>query len=355
MDKYRYDGTKLIYHMDRVYDHFEKGIRIAPIYIDLGVTSVCNSNCIYCYAIHQKKLGEILPADLVLKIMADAPKLGVKALSVTGDGEPTLNPILYKAVQVGKEAGLDLSVCTNGVLLDKYRTDVLLANNIWLRFNLSAGTREGYKTVHRKDNWDVVSENIREAVRIKREKGYTCTIGLQMVLVPQCLNEVIPEVQFALDSGVDYLVIKQYSDTNCKDMVQVDRDWYKDENTINLLKRAENMSTKDTQIIIKWGLMTWHNDKPYKKCLDVPLLIEISGTGKVYPCGYHFRNPKFEMGDLHKQSLKEIIESEQYWEVIRYCREDIVLGIDCFGNCRHDRCNEFLWNYLDKPLHLNFI
>lgn len=354
MDKYRYDGHKVIYHMERVYEHFRDGKRIPPIYIDLGVTSICNSNCIYCYAIHQKKLGEILPEEIVYKIMEDAPKLGVKSLSVTGDGEPTLNPCLYKAVRIGKDNGLDLSVCTNGVLLDPEKLDTLLATNVWLRFNLSAGTREGYLLVHRKDNWHIVKKNIQDAVRIKREKGYKCTIGLQMVLVPQCFDQIIPEAKFAAETGVDYLVIKQYSDTGCLDMVQVERDWYKNKELNSILKEAEAMSNEVTQIIPKWDLMRW-DSKPYKHCWDIPLLIEISGTGKVYPCGFHFRNPKYEMGDLHKQSLKEIIDSEKYWEVIKFCREDLVIGKDCIGNCRHDKINEFLEDYMDVPEHLNFI
>ena len=341
--------------MDTVHKHFRDGVRIPPIYIDLGVTSVCNSNCIYCYAIHQRKLGEVLPTDVLLKVMRDAPRLGVKSLSITGDGEPTLNSSLYCALLTGKEAGLDLSVCTNGVLLDPEKLDILLATNVWLRFNLSAGTREGYLRVHRKDNWEQVKKNIQDAVRIKKERGYKCTIGLQMVLVPQCYDQIIPESEFAVDTGVDYLVIKQYSDTGCSEMVQVERDWYKNGELNATLKKAEGMSNQVTQVIPKWGLMQWHNDKPYNHCYDIPLLIEISGSGKVYPCGYHFRSPLFEMGDLLKQDLEEIITSEKYWEVIRYCREDMVVGKECVGCCRHDRTNEFLNNYLHPPEHLSFI
>jgi MoaA/NifB/PqqE/SkfB family radical SAM enzyme len=355
MDKYAYDGTKLLWHMDTIHKHFRDGQRIPPIYIDLGITSVCNSDCIYCYAIHQKKLGEVLPRDVYLKIMADAPKLGVKSLSITGDGEPTMNKHLYEGLIVGKNAGLDLSVCTNGVSLNSDRIDILLATNVWLRFNLSAGTREGYLRVHRKDNWEAVKKNIQDAVRIKRERGYKCTIGLQMVLVPQCYEEILPEAKFAVDTGVDYLVIKQYSDTGCSDMVQVDRDWYKNSTLNFTLKQAEAMSNEVTQIIPKWDLMVWGKDKPYMHCWDIPLLIEISGSGKVYPCGYHFRRPEYEMGDLLKQDLGEIINSEKYWEVVRFCREGLVIGKDCVGNCRHDKTNQFLENYMTPPEHLNFI
>lgn len=341
--------------MDRVYDHFERGKRVPPIHIDLGVTAACNSDCVYCYAKFQQHKGEVLNKDVFLGFMAEAPKVGIKSVALIGDGEPTLNPALYEAVVIGKRNGLDISVGTNGIALTPEKIDVLLANCVWIRFNLSAGTRDGYKFVHGFDNWERVSNNIREAVRIKKEKGYTCTIGLQMVLVPQCVNEVIPEAKFAIDSGVDYLVIKQYSDPGCTKMAQVERQWYETEQTKALLKQAELMSTDKTDIIIKWGLMSFHNNKPYKHCVDLPLLIEGSGTGKIYPCGYHFRNPKYEMGDLNHQSIGEIINSDRYWEIIGHMREEHIVGRDCRGACRHDRTCEFISNYLNKPKHINFI
>jgi MoaA/NifB/PqqE/SkfB family radical SAM enzyme len=355
MDKYNYDGHKLIYHMDRIYDHFERGKRIAPIHIDMGATATCNSDCIYCYAKHQGHKGEILDRKVFLDLMHDAPRLGVKSIAIIGDGEPTLNPALYEAVVEGKSSGLDLSIGTNGIFLDPDKIDCLLANCVWIRFNLSAASRWKYKKVHGKDNWGRVKQNIIETVRIKKYRNYKCTIGLQMVLVPQCIDQVIPEAKFALESGVDYLVIKQYSDPACSKMVGVDRDWYGNKKTQSILKRAERMSTKDTQIIIKWGLMQFHDNKPYKHCVDLPLLIEISGTGKVYPCGYHFRDEKYCFGDLNTQSLKEIIESDKHWELIRYMREEYVVGKDCHGACRHDRTCEFINNYLNRPEHINFI
>lgn len=341
--------------MDRVYQHFDKGERIAPIHIDLGVTATCNSDCVYCYAKYQQHKGEILDREAFLRFMAEAPRAGIKSVAIIGDGEPTLNPALYDAVKIGKDNGLDISVGTNGIALTPEKIDALLKNCVWVRFNLSAGTKEGYKTVHGKDNWDRVSQNIRDAVRIKREKGYSCTIGLQMVLIPQCIDEVIPEAKFAIDSGVDYLVVKQYSDPICDKMAQVDRNWYSDPKTQELLRQAEAMSNKATQIIIKWGLLQTHDNKPFKHCVDLPVLVEGSGTGKFYPCGYHFRNPKYEMGDLNKQSIGEILDSDRYWEVVRFCREEHIVGKDCHGACRHDKTCEFIWDYLQPVEHKNFI
>ena len=128
-----------------------------------------------------------------------------------------------------------------------------------------------------------------------------------------------------------------------------------DQSEVNsILKSAEEMSTKDTQIIPKWNIIH-SKGKMTGKCVDLPLLIEGSGTGKFYPCGYHFRNPKYEMGDLNKQTFQEMVESARYWEVIKDVKENLVVGRDCLGSCRHQKSNEFLNKYLDKPEHINFI
>lgn len=354
MDKYLMDGTKLLWHMPRVIDHYDNGKIVYPIHIDFGATATCNLDCCYCFAKHQKHFGEIFPREAFIKFMTDAPRLGVKSVAIIGDGEPTLNPALCEAVVAGKSNGLDISVGTNGVLLDPDKLDCLLANCVWLRFNLSAVNRKTYKKIHGRDNWEVVKRNIAEAVRIKKYRNYSCTIGLQMVLVPQCLDQVIPEAKFAIKTGVDYFVIKQFSDPDCKEIARFDMRFYDKQEVNKVLKQAEAMSTKKTQIIPKWNIIHSKGEMS-GKCVDLPLLIEGSGTGKFYPCGYHFRNPKYELGDLTKQTFQEMVESFQYWKVIKDVRDNLVVGVDCKGACRHLATNAFINKYLAKPEHINFI
>jgi len=349
------DSTKLLWHMDRVIDHYDLGKRVYPIHIDFGATATCNANCCYCFAKHQKHYGEIFPRKAFVDFMTDAPRLGVKSVAIIGDGEPLLNPALCEAVMVGKKNGLDISIGTNGIALTPEKADILLSRCVWFRFNLSAVSKEKYKDIHGVDKWETVKENIETAVKIKKAKGYQCTIGLQMVLVPACLDQVIPESKFAIEAGVDYFVIKQFSDPGNKDMVRFNMSFYDKDFVNGILREAEKLSTEQTQIIPKWDIIHMKGNKPYGNCVDLPLLIEGSGTGKFYPCGYLFRNPKYELGDLTKQTFQEMVESEHYWKVIKDVRDNLVIGKDCKGCCRHDATNSFVWKYLHKPEHLNFI
>lgn len=353
MKKYAFDSHKLIYHMDRVYDHYRDNKRIYPLHIDIGATKMCNAKCIYCYGIFQKMTGELIPRDVLVALFQDAPKLGIKSLTLTGDGEPTLNSAVYEAVEYGKRGGLDIGFATNGISLTSGKIKILLNSCTWLRFNLSAHDQLSYKTIHGVDAWNKVQANIWETVRLKRELKSKCTIGLQMVLIPEAEASVLPESLFAIATGVDYFVIKQYSDPGCDKMSPFDLNKY--DEMQRLLKVAEGMSNEHTQIVPKFTTIEAKGRRPYDHCVDCPLIFQISGSGKCYPCGYLFGDEEYCYGDLNKQSLKEILDSDRYWRIIHYMRHRFNVHTQCKGSCRHDKTNAFIWDYLHKPDHINFI
>ncbi len=360
-DKRMMDSTKIIHHMDRVREFYDEGKRIAPILINLGATKKCNANCVYCFGNFQgKDQVSSIAREPLLHLFYSAPELGIKALEIIGDGEPTLNPHIYSAMDVGKGGGLDMAFSTNGILLDdNTKRNNVLRNNKWMRFNLSTGTREGYKKIHRVDKFDKVVENINEIVKLKYIHGYECDIGLQCVFVPGLMNkDVVDLSKLALRTGVDYLVIKQCSlpeDNKKVSDVSFNVNDYDKPEVVDILKQCESMSTPKTNIVVKWNFMDISKRKPYNRCVDVPLLFQVSGDGKCYPCGYLFRDERYEYGDLNTQSLKEIIESDKYWNIVDTMINKFDVHTDCSGACRHDKINEFIWNYLQKPKSINFI
>ncbi len=351
--KRRMDGCKMLWHLETADRHFKNNERIAPIYIDMGATKMCNIKCVYCYGNYQKMTGEKIEESSLIKLFEDAPRIGIKGIGLIGDGEPTLNPALYDAMNAGKAKGLDIAISTNGVLLntDEKRENIL-RNCVWMRFNLSAGTREGYKKIHGVDRWNLVTDNIREMVKLKNKKDYDCEIGLQSVFIPGLMNdEIVKETEFALDAGVDYFLIKQCSlpDEGQSGMMQFDLKDYDDPEIQRALEMVESMSTDTTDIVPKWNLMELKGKRPYEGCLGIPFLLQISGNGKVYPCGNLFGryNDRYLMGDLHSNSMEEIIKSERYWEVIEQMKTFDVHR-DCKGQCRQDKINEFLYDYVSK-------
>lgn len=340
--------------MPRVIEHYTHGKRIAPIMIDAGITKICNIKCEFCYGIHQKMTGTMIPRDALLKLFTEAPGVGIKAISIVGDGEPTLNPAMTDAIKAGALSGLDMAVATNGVQMPDPMLGEIIPRLTWLRFNLSA-VDEGYAIVHGAPVWDKVKANIEKAVWVRNFTGAKCTIGLQMVLTEHAFEYVTREAKFAIDAGVDYFVVKQCSDPKNAKMVVPVAEWFDKPEVVNILKDAEFMSTDKTKIIVKFAAMATRYRRPYNHCLDVPLLFQMSGDGKCYPCGYLFGDERYCYGDITKQSIGEILESDQYWSVIEHMKTKFNVHTECAGHCRHQSTNQFIHNFINKPEHLNFI
>ncbi|MCK9395107.1 MAG: radical SAM protein [Methylobacter sp.] len=362
-ERFRFDGHKMLYHLDRI-QAWQNGQRFAPVHIDMGLTKFCNTACLYCYAVVQNMTkGTMIGREALLQFVGDCGKLGVKSLGFIGDGEPTLNPTLYDATVLAASLGIDTSMATNGLLLDMDRVHDLLKHMSYIRFNLSAGTPEGFRRVHQssENNFRLLVDKIRELVKIKKEHNYKCTLGLQMVLIPECFDEVLAEAELGAELGVDYFVIKHCSDSEYKE-IGIDYDAYLQIGDV--LKQAEKLSNDNYVVQAKWnkinaaGETNLYKDgyRKYDQCFGTPFLLQISGNGKIYPCGPFFNKERFYIGDLHEDSFYDLVtNSERYWQVHKDVAESVDVHKDCAIGCRQDYVNKFLWDLKNPPEHINFI
>ena len=342
--KYLFDGCKLIHHQDRLQD-FIDGKRIMPVHIDMGIHKNCNMRCIYCYGIKQKMSKEYIPEDRLLMLADDAKEAGIKSLAIIGDGEPTLNEGLYPFVNKLYELGVDCSVATNGILLTYDKLKVLAKSCKWLRFNIS-GVNEGYNKIHRgttiQDYYNLESL-VKSAVTMPNR---TATIGLQMVLIPECFDQVIPLAKKAVEWGVDYLVIKQFSDP--EEAIPVTFDIKKEYAKVESdLKYAASLSNDKTAIIVKWNAMkdsasiTGKKEWSFDNCIDLPFIFQISGDGGCYPCGYLFGERDYCYGNVCDTRLSDILNSDRYWDIINKVGRTPLEEL-CKGQCRHCETLKFM-------------
>lgn len=359
-DRYLMDGHKLYWHLDRVADWLE-GKRIVPLHIDVGLSKGCNIRCEYCFGTMQgnffKKGSEFyFPREPLLKYVREAGEAGVRSMAFIGEAEPLLNPYVYEAVVEAKEAGIDVALGTNGILLDAGRKgEEALEHLSWIRFNISAASEEAYRRIHRSREFSAAIEKIKFCIALKRKMKLSITIGLQMVLTPSTLDQAVPLAKLGKEIGVDYLVIKQCSDSVNNTLGIFNRldeyDGYEP-----YLKEAEGMSAEDYDVIVKWNKVTNRGKRNYDRCLGVPFLLYSSGDGSLYPCGIFFdgRKEEFKLGDMLQQSFKEIVESERYWNIINSIKK-IDVHKECYSNCRTHSINEFLWMMQKQTEHVNFI
>ena len=116
----------------------------------------------------------------------------------------------------------------------------------WVRFTVAAGKAESYAKIMYKGPehtqvFDRAMSHIKYAVDLKKRKKLKCTLGIQMVLMPEFRDEIIPFAKLALDLGVDYGVIKHCSDD---EFGTLGVDYGKYESMYDLLTKAEEMRAR---------------------------------------------------------------------------------------------------------------
>ena len=212
MDKLKIDSHKLMYHIPRLYQWY-KGENIYPIYIEIGLYGGCNHRCIFCAFDFLKYKSGALDVKCINKFILEAARKKVKAVLFSGEGEPLLHDRIIEIISFTKSKGIDVALSTNGVILDRERSNKILGHLTWLRVSLNTGTKKNYAFVHgtNKEDFNKVINNLEEAVKIKNMRKYDCTIGVQFLLIPQNYKEVSGLASILKDKGVDYLAVKPYS------------------------------------------------------------------------------------------------------------------------------------------------
>jgi len=361
------DGTKILWHRERV-EAWLRGERIAPITVDMALTRACNYRCEYCYGMLQENPRKPITREVMYRFLDDAAEIGVKGVSFVSDGESSVAPIFPDCIVRGSENGLSMAMGSNGYLVTREKLEKILPHLTYFRFNISAGDPKRYSEIHGvpEGHFHQVCQNIRDALEIKRAWKLPVTIGMQMVLMPQYADQILPLARLGRELLPDYLVIKHCSDDESGSLgvqYQGYRAMY------DLLHQAEALSTEEYLVKVKWSKIQDEGGRSYSQCFGPPFLIQLSGSGLVAPCGMLFgeKYRKHWIGNIVDSSFKEIWQSERYWEVMNQIaspRFDARTMCGCL--CVQHKVNQFLWALKQgevplkepagpMPMHMNFV
>lgn len=365
------DSHKLSYHYDRI-EAWENGEKIAPVSVDMALTRACGAMCSFCYAMVQEpqERTNIKEKD-ALNLADDFASVGVKGVSLISDGESTLSKAYVPFIQHAKNVGIDVGNATNGWEWEQDKIEQVLPSLTWVRFTVAAGTPEGYSKIMFKGPehthvFERAMKNIKYAVEFKKKNNLKVTLGIQMVLMPEFKDEILPFAKLAIELGVDYGVIKHCSDD---EFGTLGVDYEKYEDLYEDLNKAENLSNENTKIIIKWDKIKNGGIPSYNRFYGPQFLLQISGSGLVAPSGMFFnaRYSKFHMGNFCDERFIDIFNSDRYREIMNYLASESFDAQTMMGTLPIQHyVSEALDNHVkniakiekgegQKPLHVNFL
>lgn len=361
-DKYAIDSHKLSFHPTRVAqwieagDDLEKLKKIYPLYIEISPVGACNHRCTFCgvdYIGYQNIRWE---ADLLKQRLSEMAIKGVKSVMFAGEGEPLLHKELDDIIEHCAQVGIDSSITTNFVMLNEKNVYKIFKNASWVKISINAGTRETYSQIHRTkaDDFDKVLENMKLSVKTKKDNNFSCTLGAQMLLLPENKDEALTLAKIVKEIGLDYLVIKPYSQHLFSETKKYKNIDYKP--MLELEKELEKLNDEHFSVVFRSNTMkkleTGHS---YKKCYSTPYFwAHLMANGDLYGCSAYLQQSKFCYGNLKEMAFEAAWESEKRLTSITYVKEKLDIS-GCRANCRMDEVNGYLWRLKNPQNHDSFI
>jgi len=156
-------------------------------FIDLNITSKCNSTCLSCSIWKQK--GETLPSKYAVKFLYEVRPFSKpdSLFSVLG-GEPTLNPGLFNILRTFTKLGIKSSVVSNGYLLSNYNyaKEFVSAGPDKISFSL-----EGFEETNNKLRGENRFEQTIKAIQNLQKLNKNLSL-IQSIICKENINE-LPE------------------------------------------------------------------------------------------------------------------------------------------------------------------
>ena len=151
--------------MSRLKDSFQRTID----YMRISITDRCNLRCIYCMppeGLVPIEHKEILSYEEIVRILRVAVDIGVRKIRITG-GEPLVRKnVSYLIASIKNIEGIkDLSLTTNGVLLEQYAEELADAGIDRVNISLDSLRPDRYSEITRGGDIDIVLNGIEAAER----------------------------------------------------------------------------------------------------------------------------------------------------------------------------------------------
>jgi cyclic pyranopterin phosphate synthase len=362
-----FSPLKLFTHMDCLYAWWRGG-NIYPITLEVGPATVCNHYCTWCmhgayFGKHRDdaNVAKAYPDSSIMKfpmyrgVIDELIPLGLKSVILSGSGEPFINREISEFIRYPKKNGVDIAIITNGSMIREEDIVPAVSSATWIRVSLDAGTSQTRQRVHRtpENDFDDTLRNMRRMAAAKKSLNSRAHLGSQIAVCHENIHEIFEVARISKDCGIDYTQIKPVILHPQSSPTQLEREFYEE-----ALSRAratrEKLEDERFKVYVKedqfGGVLAPGYEKgAYRRCYANFFPI-IEANGLVYYCSQTRGLPQFALGDLKKNSFREIWESEN--------RKRINESIDvmqCQPICRCHPINKALWSIRHPDPGVNFV
>jgi len=260
-----------------------KNNHIRPIHIQINPTNYCPFNCSFCSCADRNKELE-LSFNKIISITEKFVKLGAKAFTISGGGEPLTYPYISEYIDYLHCMNIKIGLVTNGILL---KDRPFLSKLTWCRISLS-------------DEHDLSDLSLEKII----QPHYT-DWAFSYVMTDKFVNENFAKaVEFGNKYNLTHIrLVENILDKSVYDMRPI-KQFLKD--------RGIN-----DDIVIYQGRKNF--TRGHKKCLSSLLRPAVDADGNVFPCcGVQYRKRgsvlDMNLGDSMGIDIDDIWANQKYFD-----------------------------------------
>lgn len=347
-----YSTDKLAHHPEAL-ERVARREHQAPISVHFMPMLACNQRCEFCSYGHraptdgddqrgwknmQLMSDEAMSWEKARECVEDWRAMGVKAVELTGGGEPLIWPAVDDFFQAMARWGADLALVTNGTALTDQRAALFASTNWkWARVSIDAGNPLDYVATRRVParHWDLAWAAVRRLVAA-RNPARDQRVGVGFVVDRANWRGVYDFVRLAKESGADNVrigmaftpagIARIPAEARLSVSAQIEdaRRLEDDSFTVNALfdERCGNLLARS---------------QDYEYCGVKEVLCVVGGDSNVYSCCSLAFNEDGLVGSIKGRSFRDIWWSPEVVEW--FARHDArdVCRVECLYEARNKR------------------
>ena len=335
---------KVLAHTKTLKD-IASGKQVYPISCEIDPSNFCNHSCVWCInGKFRRKEKVFLNTDVALKAINQLAEVGVKSITFTGGGEPLSHPDIVLLLNYVREKGMEVALVTNGGLFNKEKADAVVRTCSFVRLSLDAGEEKTYKKLHRPVR-NTLQDVLSWINYINLNASNNFIIGTAFLVHPFNYLELTTAAKLVKEAGASYIQVRP---VYMRGMELTERVLSETHRQLQELKYIESDNFKVYPILHRFDELN-QMDKPFDECLGHNLLGVIAANGKMYVCCQLRGMDRYCLGDLNRNTFKEIWNGEQRQEVLRH------INVHKCPPCRYTKYNEIIGSLKNGKTHANFL
>lgn len=318
--------------------------RKGPLYIlPWRCTFACDSNCLHCASASKPALSDEVDTAGAMQIVDQIYDFGASFLGISG-GEPLLRKDLFEVIKYSRKIGLNVSVITDGHLLDKKAFENIVQNEVHVSVSIDGGEKTN-DLIRGKGTY---AKAVSAIERLSRERLLNCLVYTLSNTNEGATNAKAEDFTHVLDLahnyGARWVIFHQFipysrDEKSLKASPSPQHyEWawnklydlqstYKGKPEINVycpffarIAKQRGMPDFDN----------WYNHFFLGRCF-FGKFISIAENGDAIPCSF---NDVYRFGNVKEKSLKAIWEEMQASEFFSKVRDKSSLKGKC-GVCEY--------------------